>query len=106
VCTLQPLYGFGAVEPLQFSRAQGHNDVFYVQDRELDVDEVRRCMVKSGETAKSARKQPMQPAAMPLTVSPSATLAPKGELLARQTASKTDMMILSWPAPRNASSAP
>jgi hypothetical protein len=45
VCTLQPLYGFGAVEPLQFSRAQGHNDVFYVQDRELDVDEVRRCMV-------------------------------------------------------------
>ena len=43
MCTSQPLYGFGAVEPLQFSRAQGHNDVYYVQDRELDVDEVYSC---------------------------------------------------------------
>jgi hypothetical protein len=36
----QPLYGFGALEPLRFSRAEGHSDVFYLQDRELDIDEV------------------------------------------------------------------
>jgi len=37
---VQPLYGFGNKDPARFVRAAGHPDVFYVEDRELSVDQV------------------------------------------------------------------
>jgi hypothetical protein len=38
---VEPLYGFSsAEEPLQFVKATGTNDLFYIEDRELDFNEV------------------------------------------------------------------
>ena len=38
---LQPLYGFGGPDPVRFLRATGFPDVFYAEDPELTIDQVR-----------------------------------------------------------------
>eukprot|EP00959_Pyramimonas_sp_CCMP1952_P294944 6168985-Pyramimonas_sp.AAC.1 len=39
----RPLYGFaGGSEPLQFAQPEGHKDIFFLKDKELEFDEVRQ----------------------------------------------------------------
>ncbi|PWA56816.1 TATA BOX ASSOCIATED FACTOR II 59 [Artemisia annua] len=37
---VEPLYGFASGDPLRFKRALGHNDLFYLDDKEVDFKEV------------------------------------------------------------------
>lgn len=37
---VEPLYGFGGKHPARFARAAGFPDVFYVEDRDLNIDQV------------------------------------------------------------------
>ena len=38
---LQPIYGFASGGALQFKRAIGHRDLFYVDDKDIDFKDVR-----------------------------------------------------------------
>eukprot|EP00854_Cymbomonas_tetramitiformis_P029811 gene29811-37180_t len=38
--SVEPLYGFASAEPMQFSRPEGHRDVFFIADEEVSFDEV------------------------------------------------------------------
>lgn len=37
----QPIYGFASNDPLRFKRAAGQKDLFYVNDLDLDLKNVR-----------------------------------------------------------------
>ncbi|CAM6117572.1 unnamed protein product [Calypogeia fissa] len=37
---VEPLYGFASGDPLRFRRALGHADLYYIEDRDLDLKEV------------------------------------------------------------------
>ncbi|KAI4308426.1 hypothetical protein L6164_031503 [Bauhinia variegata] len=37
---VEPVYGFASGSPLQFKRAVGHRDLFYVDDKEVDIKDV------------------------------------------------------------------
>uniref|UniRef100_A0A7N0TUB3 TATA box binding protein associated factor (TAF) histone-like fold domain-containing protein n=1 Tax=Kalanchoe fedtschenkoi TaxID=63787 RepID=A0A7N0TUB3_KALFE len=37
---VEPLYGFASGDPLRFKRAIGHKDLFYIDDKEVDFQEV------------------------------------------------------------------
>eukprot|EP00873_Tetraselmis_striata_P024590 jgi/Tetstr1/444854/TSEL_032696.t1 len=37
---VEPLYGFGSKHPARFARAAGYPDVFYVEDRDINIDQV------------------------------------------------------------------
>jgi len=38
---LQPIYGFTSGDPLRFKRAAGHNDLFYIDDKDVEFKDVR-----------------------------------------------------------------
>lgn len=35
------MYGFASGGPLRFKRAVGHSDLFYIDDKDVDLKEVR-----------------------------------------------------------------
>ncbi|XP_004500117.1 transcription initiation factor TFIID subunit 6-like isoform X2 [Cicer arietinum] len=37
---LEPLYGFASNDPLRFKRAAGHKDLFYIDDKDVDIKDV------------------------------------------------------------------
>ncbi|KAI7741780.1 hypothetical protein M8C21_000624, partial [Ambrosia artemisiifolia] len=37
---VEPIYGFASGDPLKFKRALGHNDLFYVDDKDVDFKDV------------------------------------------------------------------
>lgn len=37
----QPIYGFASGGPLRFKRAIGHRDLFYIDDKDVDLKDVR-----------------------------------------------------------------
>uniref|UniRef100_A0A1D1YYC3 Transcription initiation factor TFIID subunit 6 n=2 Tax=Anthurium amnicola TaxID=1678845 RepID=A0A1D1YYC3_9ARAE len=37
---VEPIYGFASGDPLRFKRAVGHKDLFYIDDKEVDLKEV------------------------------------------------------------------
>ncbi|XP_072962813.1 transcription initiation factor TFIID subunit 6 isoform X1 [Typha angustifolia] len=37
---VEPIYGFASGDPLRFKRAVGHKDLFYIDDRDVDLKEV------------------------------------------------------------------
>lgn len=37
----QPMYSFTANDPLRFKRAGGHKDLFYIDDKDVDMKDVR-----------------------------------------------------------------
>jgi transcription initiation factor TFIID subunit 6 len=38
----QPIYGFASGGPLRFKRAVGHKDLFYIDDKDVDLKDVRK----------------------------------------------------------------
>ena len=41
----QPIYGFASGGPLRFKRAVGHRDLFYIDDKDLELKDVREYSV-------------------------------------------------------------
>lgn len=41
LCMFQPIYGFASNDNLRFKRAPGYNDLFYIDDRDVDIKDVR-----------------------------------------------------------------
>jgi transcription initiation factor TFIID subunit 6 len=37
----QPIYGFASNDPPRFKRASGHKDLFYIDDKDVDIKDVR-----------------------------------------------------------------
>lgn len=37
----QPIYGFTSNDPPRFKRAAGHKDLFYIDDKDVDIKDVR-----------------------------------------------------------------
>lgn len=37
----QPIYGFASSGALQFKKAIGHKDLFYLDDKDVDIKDVR-----------------------------------------------------------------
>ncbi|XP_076904884.1 transcription initiation factor TFIID subunit 6-like [Bidens hawaiensis] len=37
---VEPIYGFASGDPLKFKRALGHNDLFYIEDKDVDFKDV------------------------------------------------------------------
>lgn len=37
----QPMYSFTSNDPLRFKRAGGHKDLFYIDDQDVDMKDVR-----------------------------------------------------------------
>ncbi|KAL3502746.1 hypothetical protein ACH5RR_037195 [Cinchona calisaya] len=37
---VEPIYGFASADPLQFRRALGHKDLFYIDDKDVDFKDV------------------------------------------------------------------
>ena len=37
---MQPVYGFASGGPLRFKRAVGHRDLFYIDDKDVDLKDV------------------------------------------------------------------
>jgi transcription initiation factor TFIID subunit 6 len=36
----QPIYGFASNDPPRFKKASGHNDLFYIDDKDVDIKDV------------------------------------------------------------------
>lgn len=41
----QPIYGFASGDPLRFKRAAGHNDLFYINDKDVEFKDVSSCFL-------------------------------------------------------------
>nr|XP_051222444.1 transcription initiation factor TFIID subunit 6-like [Lolium perenne] len=46
---VKPVYGFASGDPLRFKRAVYHNDLFYIDDREVDFKEARILLINESD---------------------------------------------------------